>query len=554
MLENSHEAIRPEVFPFNPSKPEKLISTIINCNKKVTKEKIKSERIFKYILKYFNYEFFDKKENLLDNCKAYTCVLEQKYVSQSYLTDYSHYYTTSFSEISKFTSRIHFFHSKFNEEEFDEYAILNKDSKNYKGQQIWESYLGYMTIRPLGGSPFGTILFKTYPYIENFRSRYYNSILEDFRFDVFGEQIRISSLPFQQQDKAVGACATFAIWCCYHKLQQLYKTKLLSPYEITKKAGISQIHSESMFPTVGLDGYQVVSIFEESNLRTETFSFEDKQLNPSLLKEIIYAYNKCGIPILLGYEFDDASDNYDGHHIVAIVGYRLNQPSVNTNTNSLKKICSKLIKTKEKKKEIGLVAHDIMRFYTHNDELGPYSKVDFDMQNNNTCKIRTFQLDGESPIIARPTALWIPLDHTIKVKYENVLAAIKSFDKFLLKFMTDTDFLKWDIRLCLAVDYKQEFSNSDSSDNIFMNNLKRKIRYTSFPKYIWIATLTEVDENNDEYPSIDVIYDASSLPNENCIFQINCFNEELHRNIKNNSNLSEETDKNPNVKNYPNYV
>ena len=447
----------------------------------------------------------------------------------------------------------------FNQQEFEEFAILNKSKNDKKGEQIWNSYLGYITIRPLGGSPFGTFLLSPYPYIENFRKRYYNSTLDNFRFDVFGEQIKLPSLAFQQQDKAVGACATFAIWCCFHKLRQLYKINLPSPYEITKKAGISQIHSESLFPTAGLDGYQVVSVFEESKLRTESFSFEKKSLTQNLLRELIYAYNKCGIPILLGYEFDDKSKKYDGNHIVTIVGYRLNHLIGGKASKQPKKKLTNIFKRigKKQNRTIGLFAHDIMRFYTHNDELGPYSKVDFEDEfNNDSCRIRTFQLDGEDFAIAKPTALWIPVENTIKVKYENVLNAVQNFGAFILESIEsieDIESLKWDIHLSLAVDYKQEFSDIEFEVQ-YLIDLKRKIRYTSYPKYIWVVSLIEQDEDSNEFNHIDVIYDASSLPNENCIFQINCFNKELSERIIKHTDLYDKANDHPKIKNYPKYL
>ena len=54
MPENTPEVFPPVVFPFDSTNPKELISKIKECNKKITEEQIRSERTFKYLLKYFN--------------------------------------------------------------------------------------------------------------------------------------------------------------------------------------------------------------------------------------------------------------------------------------------------------------------------------------------------------------------------------------------------------------------------------------------------------------------------------------------------------------------
>lgn len=523
----------PEVFDFSS---ENLAEKICSFNNFFSEKKLSQDDTFKYLCYYFSYEQLDEDDQIIGHCKANTCVLEQYYISETYLKDYSHYYSTCFRELPKFSMRLHFFNESFDADDFTKDAILEHDIE--KHEKIWSSYLGCVTIRPVGLSPFGVCLFATYPLTfsptqpKKSRLRYFNSIIKDFRFDVFGKQIKMDTLAFQQQDEVVGACATFAIWSAFHKLNRLYKVKVPSPYEITERAGISISESSRVFPAGGLDGYQIISVLEKSKITAETFDFKRESVSKADFQEIVYAYNKCGIPILLGYQFED-SDQTTSLHLVSIVGYRLTPDD----------------QSKPKVSRLKTVAHRMMRFYTHNDLLGPYSKVDFhdSLNGKDSLELKTFQLGTNTPTDANALAVWIPIDPIIKVKYEEIVNAVIGFDSLISQEIYNFEKYTWDIYLSRSVDYKQEFSETKNDFPQF-NETKLKIRYTSYPKYIWVSRLIDTDG----YAFIDIVYDASALPNDNCLLQIN-FMDQVIKSIVDEVSTELDKDDNINLKPYDDF-
>ncbi|RKQ50661.1 hypothetical protein BXY85_1678 [Roseivirga pacifica] len=507
------EITKPPVLDFNE---ENLIKAIMECNPLQSEIKLKSSFTFRYLIKYFDYQYQGGNGNQ-DHCKAKTIVIEKNYVSESYLEDFKFYSSTSFRNISKFSSRIHFFHSPFNQSDFVSNAIGG--IKENKGEEIWSGYLGYVTVRPLGVSPFGVCLVKPYPYIENVRRRYINSVIPNLRLDVFGRQINLPSLAFQQQDKTVGVCATFAIWSAYHKLAHLFKTKLPSPYQISQMAGTS-LSNPNTSMIEGFDAVQITSVLQNSDISSLVFTLNNQEISSGELKELIYSYNKSGIPILLGY---GNPENILDSHLVTIVGYR--------------------IKSKASKRgfigKTKFVAHDIFRIYSHNDMLGPFSKIDILPQSiNGTIKLKTFQISGESSTISTAMNMWIPLEKSIRVSYYRIKLAVEKIEALIVKkqFLSSLKSIQWDIALLRAVNYKQEYASISTDDQRFIN-LKQKIRLFSYPKYIWLARMMNGDD-----VLCDFVYDASALPNDNILLQINCLDEDLMTKIEKARNTIKDKD------------
>src|SRR5687768_11091524 len=80
-------------------------------------EAIKQKNHYRYFLSYFS----DK------GIGARTIVVEKKYVSKAYLSDYSNYYSTSFKDYHRFGKRLHFFNETIDQKTFHS-EILNPKS------------------------------------------------------------------------------------------------------------------------------------------------------------------------------------------------------------------------------------------------------------------------------------------------------------------------------------------------------------------------------------------------------------------------------------------
>ncbi|MCF6207339.1 MAG: hypothetical protein L3J47_10680, partial [Sulfurovum sp.] len=329
-------------------------------------DKIKTSRLVDYLWKYFHYESdaneeIGKKEDEIENLelKAKHILIEKEYLSESYLNDIRFFYWMNFRNYLKFCRRIHFF-KDFNKAEFES-AVLNKNKQFFKS-----IYLGYVVVKPTGNSLFGPTFLKTYESNSN-RLRYYNSTIK-MKVNLFGINIPIKGLVFQEQDQAIGVCATQAIWTALNKVSSLFRVPMLSPGEISEYGGIGT--NGRIFPNSGLSNKQIFKIFSRigltaTHLSTNRSNGVGQQVNRYNLKEIVYAYNKIGIPILLGYYSNTGNNKRDekkkSRHLVTIVGYRIrNMKDSLPKDNPLGKIITKNDR--------------IMRLYVHNDQIGPYTK------------------------------------------------------------------------------------------------------------------------------------------------------------------------------------
>ncbi len=99
----------------------------------------------------------------LDYLHAKTIVVEDKYIDKDYLIDYSNFYSRSFKEHSKYTTRLHFFGNSFSKSEF-----MGKFHSDTTFQSdLSENYLGFIVVKPLEIDEkyyhIGRTLLATYP-------------------------------------------------------------------------------------------------------------------------------------------------------------------------------------------------------------------------------------------------------------------------------------------------------------------------------------------------------------------------------------------------------
>jgi hypothetical protein len=342
--ENLHKALDNEIYP---------------------KEKILKSRLFSYLYEYFTYESEQKSQ-------AKIIVVEKEYISESYLDDLRLFYWSNFKNYDKFCRRLHFFSISVSKKELER-KVLDRDTDFFK-----DSYLGYIVVKPTGNSLLGPTFLKTYGKSENF-DRKYNSTVE-MSVSLFGIEIPIEGLVFQEQDGAVGVCATQAIWSAMNKLSSLFRIDMITPSAISSYGGIGT--SGRIFPNSGLSNEQIFKIFRKAGLTVELMSLShvDKhKMSKSLFKQIVYAYNKIGIPILLGYTGRKKSGEKSPEelrHLVTVVGFRLDvEKEKEERKKEKRKIPSYAVKT---------VAEDIYRLYVHNDQIGPYTKIGFDEKPTNS--------------------------------------------------------------------------------------------------------------------------------------------------------------------------
>lgn len=404
----------------------------------ISQDKVKSKKHFIYFIDYL-----DSNQGI----GAKTIVLENRYVSKAYLSDYSNYYSVCFQDYGRICKRIHFFNSSFDEKGFRTHLL------DEKSKLLEDSYLGYIVIKPLPDSIIGPTLLRTYGDLPT-RKRHYFAVRQ-YEVNLFGRKIFLDSLAFQEQDTVVSACASTSIWSAFHKTSQLFQTKLPSPSEITKSAGNLFFNSGRTFPNQGLNITQICKAIEEVGLVSELRNSELYRSEMIRAKRFVYAYNKARIPVLLFIKLHERE-----HHLVTVVGF------------------SEAEKKPIKTEEISLAADQIERFYIHDDQVGPFARLGF---KNQTALETPWWDENNNLISAWIHALIVPLYPKIRISFDDIFKKINLVDKILFGQLTPE--LEWDIYLAESNDYKNEIV----SDPSLSNRLKEKICLQNHPKYIWIA-------------------------------------------------------------------
>lgn len=461
-------------------------------------------RLFHFFLNYLN------PGN--GGLNASTILVESKYLSKSYLQDYSNYYSTSYVDYKRFCKRIHFFGENFTKEKLEE--MLKHPTK--KHEDIWQSYLGYIVIRPLSNAIFGATLLR-HSITEN-TNRYFNSIRE-YKINIFGKELKFKTLVFQEQDKVVGACASSALWSAFHKIsmQDVFQTPLLSPSGITKsvKSRTSEF-SGRLFPNEILTLDQVLESIDANGLGAELFT-DDRIKDIHFLKAITYSYNRMGLPVLLCFQFKNKEN-----HLVTITGYRLNEK----------------VKLTRKKNNLVLMSDKVSEFYAHDDQVGPFAPLRFAKGKiASRFPLITAWIDYESIKpgraiqleLAAPKALIIPLNDEIRISFINVYKHLLDIDVFFQKFISPKNsgkFITWDIYLEYSNKYKKEVFESKNSFNIppASERIKRKILHRCMPKYIWVARA-----NIESYFQFELIFDATNVAGAQFCKFINFYSIELSK-------------------------
>ena len=459
------------ILAFNEDNLAKALS-----NNLTSPSKIKEKRHYRYFWDYLGNHYED-------SLHVKTIVIEHDYISKSYLNDYSNFYSSTFTPYDRLCKRVHFFSTPFRKNRFVE-AI--KDHSH----PIWKEYQGYIVIKPLPYMTIGATLLETFKKTDSHIRRY--PVTKDYTINLFGKELKINTLAFQEQDSVVGACASCALWCAFHKTASLFITHVPSPSDITKSARNSFQNSGRTYPSKGLDHYQIGNAIESVGLVSELRN-RLKRFTPEYIKSFIYAYARMGLPVLLGLSFKD------GDHLITVTGYKEEIDSGFT-----------------RRKSMALKASKIERFYAHDDQVGPFTKIKIEKDGTLTTSWRVSP-DKDEMRTARPVSICVPVHSKIRLTFENVYTKSRFLDFFFLKSFPKVA-IAWDIFLCLSNNYKKETMISTT----LSESTKYSLATIPLPKYVWIARGIVKGKT-----VIELLFDATQIATSESCIKINVHDDSL---------------------------
>lgn len=281
-----------------------------------------------------------------------TVVSEFPYIDRHYTEEYRSYYSTIFRPPPQQVTRLHFFREEWKEDEFInliEQAASSEDKYHEISKILNSAYLGFSVIRPLPSAPIGRTILCPFTAVS---ARTYIKPLQ--RAHLAGFELRVHGVPFQQQETAVGACATTAIWSALAAAARVSGHKSPTPNQITEAATRHLLNNRAMPADGGLELAQVLESVRASGYEPYVIKPNNKFSAFSLA---IKCYLASHIPVIVLVQ------GQPDYHAVTLVGYRVTdgihaKPPLEISTASS-----------------ALRSTGLTRVYVHEDRLGPYARM-----------------------------------------------------------------------------------------------------------------------------------------------------------------------------------
>jgi hypothetical protein len=293
----------------------------------------------------------------LHDLGAATIVIEPNYFDRDYLSEFVAFYSTSSAGYPNICQRLHFFSSEVTRAGFTK--ALGGDEEQRRSLEA--SYLGHVILRPIPGAPLGRTVLRTYPDDEGIAAGTPRIMgpARSYEAHVAGLTLRVFGLAWQQQDSAVGSCATVALWSMLHSSAFDDHHAIPSTAEITSSAHGAVPMGTRVFPADGglrLD--QMLEVIKSHGLAPVviTGDNDDNTFTPRRFNTLVASFVRSGYPVLVHGELD-ASDPADRSlHAACIVGFRSPAtPKVKDGTSVL-------------------ADENIAWVYLHDDNLGPNAR------------------------------------------------------------------------------------------------------------------------------------------------------------------------------------
>lgn len=307
----------------------------------------------------------------LTSLNAGSLVVESHYVDRHYLEEYSAYYSKSLVQRPSTCARVHVFSGEVTDDTLR--ALVAKSASADPGEaervraELEEQYLGYIVVRPVASVPFGRTVLRP---LRDEPDRQFHT-LSLYSVHLLGFKLELKGLAFQQQDRAVAACATVAAWTALQRVRRREGFRCPSPHAITE-AAVRHGTELRPYPSQGLSIVQISEALRRFGFPPDYISASD---NPGLFVVLLNAYLRSGIPVVLALRYPAASVG----HAVTVVGYR------KTTGPGLRL---------DQAPEVRLVNSTQSQIYLHDDRLGPYARATIDTDGTPAPTLRIEFPDG----------------------------------------------------------------------------------------------------------------------------------------------------------------
>jgi hypothetical protein len=138
---------------------------------------------------------------------AESVIEEPHYFDRDYLAEFAAFYSASARGYPNRCRRLHFFRGNIGRTDLQRMA----ESAAARDPELDQRYLGFVVLRPIVSAPFGRTVLGWYPDKKQDQPRI-TAPSRPYVSHLLGRDLSVTGLAWQQQDSAVGACATIALW------------------------------------------------------------------------------------------------------------------------------------------------------------------------------------------------------------------------------------------------------------------------------------------------------------------------------------------------------
>lgn len=289
--------------------------------------------------------------------RARTIIVERPYVDRHFLEEYSAYYVSALRNCGSTTTRVHFFETEFDRDQVGDMVRRAASGDGAVRRQIRgeldAAYIGFTIVRPIPSAAIGRTIVRPY---DDKSARAYIPAEGGHPVHLLGFELHARGLPFQQQEQAVGACATTAIWSAMSRVARADGARAPTPYAVTQAATRHYLEDRAVPAVSGLELAQLTAAVRE-------LGYAPYVLKPTrehaMFALSLKCYLRSGIPAVLVVHQPDGE-----YHAVTASGYRLDDEEEPADD-------IRVVPTGD----IELRSKGISRLYVHDDRFGPYVRM-----------------------------------------------------------------------------------------------------------------------------------------------------------------------------------
>lgn len=441
-------------------------------------------------------------------CKS--VIVENHYIDRAFIEDYREFYATSYKQYKNSCRRIHFFSLEKDElkKRISDLFDIGRGMGDGSGKFVRacedfssEAYLGFSVIKPLSGSPVGrTVLSHYQKDAGNGNVRKFNCT-RYYKIHFFGLEFTVCGLVFQQQDRAVSACATTALWTSLSKLKEFEYLRTPSPAQITKLATQHILHFGRPMPQEnGLSVEQMCQAIQSLGLSPYLIRTDDLDNTKAYLHAAILS---GFAPVLIIERLVNGQLTGEGHAVTA-TGMKMkaeHRPTVILRFPDF---------------DVDELANDIVSIYVNDDRLSPYFRVEISASNSDL--IIDFNIQNEDKTVVdcqkwKLSHILIPLHAKIRLSFaelrEIAILLIRKISAFKLTYSSATGI---DLGRMIQIQTWM-VKNTDYIKHLFFGNRRlSKEKCYEFQSLIGLSRYIGVIRLEDtSFGVIDILIDTTNI-------------------------------------------